>query len=81
MPCSAQNTRYDVKLVDSAMPHVATAVNTADHSSTRWWPTRSPSFDSGGTHSAESSSCAASNQFTSASWMSRWRAMSVASGV
>jgi hypothetical protein len=59
----------------------AAAVIAVDHMSMRLWPTMSPSFANAGTTSAESMSCVPSSQFTSASWMPRWRAMSVRSGV
>ncbi len=64
-----------------ASVHEPSAVTAVDRSSTFLCPTRSPSRASGGTTSAETISCAASNQLTSASAMPRWSAMSLKIGV
>ena len=63
------------------LPKEPTAVIAVESSSTFLGPARSPSRASSGTQSAETISWAASNQFTSASRMSRCRAMSVKIGV
>ena len=70
-----------MKLGANASTHEPSAVTAVESSSTFLWPTRSPSRASGGTTSAETISCAASNQLTSASAMARWSAMSLKIGV
>ena len=59
----------------------ATAVIAVEISSMRLRPIMSPSFAKAGTTRADSMSWAPSNQFTSASWMPRCRAMSLSIGV
>ena len=61
--------------------HEPSAVTAVERSSTFLCPTRSPSRASSGTHRADTISCAASNQLTSASEISRWSAMSLKIGV
>ena len=80
-PWIAQPMRNVVKFGANASTHDPSAVTAVESSSTFLWPTRSPSRASGGTTSAETISCAASNQLTSASAMSRWSAMSLKIGV
>ena len=76
-PWSAQPIRNVVKPGATTRIHDPSAVTAVESSSTFLWPTRSPSRASGGTTSAETISCAASNQLTSASAMLRWSAMSL----
>ena len=64
-----------------ASTHEPSAVIAVESSSTFLAPTMSPSRASTGTQSAETISCAASNQLTSASEISRWSAMSLKIGV
>ena len=80
-PWSAEPIRNVVKPGANAITHEPSAVTAVESSSTFLWPTRSPSRASGGTTSAETISCAASNQLTSASLMPRWSAMSLKIGV
>ena len=80
-PWRAHATRKVPKDGANATPHEASAVTAVESTSTFLWPTRSPSRASGGTHSAETISCAASNQLTSASSIPRWSAMSLKIGV
>ena len=70
-----------MKFGENATAHDARAVMAVESSSTCRCPTRSPRRASTGTTSAETTSWAASNQFTSASWMERWSAMSLKIGV
>ena len=80
-PWIAQPIRNVVKLGANARIHEPSAVTAVESSSTFLCPTRSPSRASSGTHSADTISCAASNQFTSASEIERWSAMSLKIGV
>jgi hypothetical protein len=76
-PCTAQPMRNAVKPGATATTQLPAAVTAVESISTLLWPTRSPSRASGGTTSADTTSCAASNQLTSASAMERWSAMSL----
>ena len=69
--------RKSQKFGAKATPHAAHAVIALESRSTRLCPTMSPRRANTGTVTAETSNCAASNQFTSASWMPRCRAISV----
>ena len=64
-----------MKVGANATAQDATAVTTVESSSTLRWPTRSPSLASTGTTSADTTSCAASNQLTLASRIDRWSAI------
>ena len=77
----AHAIRNNVKVGAKARAHEARAVTAVEISSTCLWPIRSPSRASTGTTRAETTSCAASNQLTSASWIERWSAMSLKIGV
>ena len=65
----------------NATAQEASAVTAVESSSTCRCPIRSPSRASTGTTSADTTSWAASNQLTSASWIVRWSAMSLKIGV
>ena len=80
-PWIAQPIRNVVKLGAKTRTHEPSAVTAVESSSTFLWPTRSPSRPAAARTSAETISCAASNQLTSASVMSRWSAMSLKIGV
>ncbi len=80
-PWIAHPMRNVVKPGAKTSTHEPSAVTAVDSSSTFLWPTRSPSRANGGTTSAETISCAASNQLTSASLIERWSAMSLKIGV
>ena len=69
------------KVGAKATAHEASAVTPVESSRTLRCPRRSPSRASTGTTSADSTSWAASNQFTSASRMESRSAMSLKIGV
>ena len=80
-PWIAHPIRNVVKDGANARIHDPSAVIAVEISSTLRCPIRSPSRASSGTQSALTISCAASNQFTSASAIRRWSAMSLKIGV
>ncbi len=80
-PWSAQPMRNVVNDGANARIHEPRAVTAVEISSTFLWPIRSPSRARNGTTRAETISCAASNQLTSASAIPRWSAMSLKIGV
>ena len=75
-PWIANPIRNVVKPGANARIHDPSAVTAVDRRSTLRAPTRSPSRARSGTARAETTSWAASNQLTLASWMERWSAMS-----
>jgi hypothetical protein len=76
-PWIAKPIRNVVKPGANARIHEPSAVTAVDSSRLLRAPTRSPSRARNGTASAETTSWAASNQLTLASWIERWSAMSL----
>ena len=74
-PCSAQAMRKVEKPGASASPHDPSAVTTVESSRTFLCPTRSPRRASSGMQSADTISCAASNQLMSPSAIDRCSAI------